>query len=126
MLKRIISSCLLVALISSNFSRFFIYAGFELNHKDIAKNFCVNKSRPKMHCDGKCYFMRKIKEAQENEKKQERAGQKNSYQEGLPVSFTVSTVLFKEEAPSKISHPRAITPATIQRSSFILQPPKIV
>jgi hypothetical protein len=126
MLKRTISICLLLALISSNFSRFFIYAGFELNHKYIAENLCVNKSRPWMHCDGKCYFMRKIKESQDNEKKQERADQKNSYQEGLPVSFAVITPKFKEEILLKITYPRTVTPATIRRSASILQPPKIV
>jgi hypothetical protein len=126
MLKRTISICLLLALISSNFSRFFIYAGFELNHKYIAENLCVNRSRPWMHCDGKCYFMRKIKESQDNEKKQERADQKNNYQEGLPVSFAVITPKFKEEILLKITYPRTVTPATIRRSASILQPPKIV
>jgi hypothetical protein len=68
--NRLIAVCLLVALISSNFSRFFAYAGFEVNQKYIAENLCINKSRPWMHCDGKCYFMKKIKQAEENEKKQ--------------------------------------------------------
>lgn len=62
---------LLAALISSICSRFFVYAGFELNHKYIAENLCINKNRPWLHCNGKCYFMRKIKQAEENEKKQE-------------------------------------------------------
>ena len=79
-----------------------------------------------MHCNGKCYFMRKIKEAQANEKKQERADQKNNYREGLPVSLTVSAMVFREEPHSKISYPHTITPAIIQRSGSILQPPKIV
>jgi hypothetical protein len=125
MLKKVISISLLAALICSGFSRFFIYAGFELNHKYIAENLCVNKSRPWMHCNGKCYFMRKIKEAQENEKKQQRTDQKNSYQDGLPALATMSVTLFTEESDSKITYPRMITPATIRRSGSILQPPKV-
>jgi hypothetical protein len=71
MLKRLIAICLLVALISSHFSRFSAYAGFELNRKYIAEKLCENRSRPWLHCNGKCYFMKKIKQAAENERKQE-------------------------------------------------------
>jgi len=125
MLKKTIAICLLLALISSNFSRFFIYAGFELNHKYIAGNLCINKSRPWMHCNGHCYFMRKIKEAQDNEKKQDRANQQSHYQEALPVVIPVSLIAFKEKNP-KISYPSIATPGTIHRSYSILLPPKIV
>ncbi|WP_419802841.1 hypothetical protein [Mucilaginibacter sp.] len=70
MFKRIIAISLLAVLISSNFSRFFVYAGFELNKKYIAENLCINKARPWLHCNGKCYLMKKVKQAEENEKKQ--------------------------------------------------------
>jgi hypothetical protein len=124
MLKRLTAIFLLVALISSNFSRFLVYAGFELNHKYIAENLCVNKSRPWMHCNGHCYFMRKIKEAQENEKKQERENQKSRYQDALPVSLQVSILAFKMQE-AKITYPTVVTPETIQRSYSILLPPKV-
>ena len=71
MLKRLTAIVLLIALIGTNCSRFFAYTGFELNQKYIAENLCVNKARPWLHCNGKCYFMKKIKQAEENEKKQE-------------------------------------------------------
>lgn len=61
---------LLTALIACNFSYFFIYAGFQINQKYIAENLCINKSRPWMHCNGQCYLMKKMRQAQDNEKKQ--------------------------------------------------------
>ena len=125
MLKRIIAICLLVALISSNFSRFFIYAGFELNQKYIAENLCINKNKPWMHCNGKCFFMRKIKEAQDNEKKQDKADQQNHYQEALAVAQPVSTIAFATRS-LKTTYPNAATPETIQRAYSILLPPKVV
>jgi hypothetical protein len=124
MLKKTIAICLLVALISSSFSRFFVYAGFELNHKYISENFCINKNRPWLHCDGKCYFMRKIKEARENEKKQERADQQNHYQEALPV-LRSTQVLSLTSQRIKITYPDASAPETVQRAYSILLPPKI-
>ena len=78
-----------------------------------------------MHCNGKCFFMRKIKEAQDNEKKQDRADQQNHYQEALPAITPVSILTFNEENP-KIAYPIAATPETIQRESSILLPPTVV
>lgn len=71
MLNRITAIILLVALGTANYSRFFIYAGFELNKKYIATTLCENRDKPWLHCNGKCYFMKKINQAAENEKKQE-------------------------------------------------------
>jgi hypothetical protein len=124
MLKQAIAICLVAVLLSSGFSRFFVYAGFELNQKYIAQNFCINKNKPWLHCNGHCYFMRKIKEAQENEKKQERADRQNHYQEALPIVF-LATKTVLTETRSKTTYPDIFTPATIQRSYSILLPPKV-
>lgn len=70
MLKRLLAIGLIVAMISVNFSRFVAYASFQVNKDYIAKVLCENKSRPEMHCNGKCYLMKKLKQAEENEKKQ--------------------------------------------------------
>ena len=83
MLSRGLAILLLVALISSNFSRVFVYAGFAANQSYITKVLCVNKDRPWMHCNGRCYLMTKLKEATDKEKKQEEKENLNR----LQVSF---------------------------------------
>ncbi len=83
MFKRLIALILLVILISTHFSMYMVYAGFTMNRKMIAEKFCINKSRPWLHCDGKCYFMKKIRQAEENEKKQESKDHLNR----LEISF---------------------------------------
>lgn len=90
MFKRCLAIVILFALIASSFQRYFIYAGFELNHNYIAKNLCINRSRPWMHCNGRCYFMRKLKEAQENEKKQAERDNLNR----VEVSFFQQPIAF--------------------------------
>ena len=70
MQNRFIAVCLLIALIGSGFSQFAVYAGFQLNQDYIAKNLCVNRNRPEMHCNGRCYLMSKLKQVTEKEKKQ--------------------------------------------------------
>ena len=66
--RRFITYLLIFALISANFSRLFVYAGFELNRNYIAAKLCENRNKPWLHCNGKCYFMKKIKQAEEKEK----------------------------------------------------------
>jgi hypothetical protein len=83
MVRRITGYLLIVALLSVNFSTLFIFAGFQLNRDYIATHLCVNRNRPWLHCNGKCYFMRKIKQEQDKEKSQERQSQKNFFQDAL-------------------------------------------
>lgn len=121
MLKRFIAISLLFALIGSNFSRFFIYAGFELNQKYISEKLCENRDRPWMHCNGKCFLMKKLKQAEEKEKKQERENQRSHYMEALPTAassftFTRSTV--------KIIYPERPVLSILHRAFTIFQPPK--
>lgn len=83
MQKRLLALFLLAVMISANFSRFFAYAGFHANQKYIAENLCINKARPWLHCNGHCYFIKKVKQAAENEKKQ---GEKDNLKR-LEISF---------------------------------------
>jgi hypothetical protein len=83
MLKRLTAISLIVLLFASNYSRFFEYAGFALNKKYIAANLCENRNKPWLHCNGKCYFMKKIKQAEEKEKGLQNQAQKNSFQQAF-------------------------------------------
>ncbi|WP_051760319.1 hypothetical protein [Pedobacter antarcticus] len=65
----------------TNFSRMFVFSAFKLNQKYIASTLCENRDKPEMHCNGKCYLTKKIKQAEEREKKEEQDGQKKNFQE---------------------------------------------
>ena len=71
MLKRLTICLLIFAVTAANFSCAFIFFGFKTNQSYITKNICINRFRPRLHCNGKCYLMRKIRQAAENEKKQD-------------------------------------------------------
>jgi hypothetical protein len=86
--RRLLAYLLIVALVASNFSRLFIYAGFELNRNYIASKLCENRDKPWLHCNGQCYFMKKIKQAEEKEKNEERQSQKNLFQEAFLSTTT--------------------------------------
>lgn len=81
MVQRLLAILLICSLFAETGSRLLITAAFELNQSYIATYFCINKDKPMLHCDGKCYLARKLKEAEENEKKSEKESVKvSSYQ----------------------------------------------
>jgi len=121
MFKRAISIFILVLLILTNFSRLFIYAGFELNQNYIASKLCENRDRPEMNCNGKCYLAKKIKQAEEKEKKQEQDGQKKSLQESFLVKSLSADVIFSFELNQEQFLGRAGELPT--SSSDVLHPP---
>jgi hypothetical protein len=47
-----------------------LYLDFEIRRDYIVKNLCVNRNRPQMHCDGKCYLAKKMAALEEQEKRQ--------------------------------------------------------
>jgi hypothetical protein len=79
--KKTTAILLIITIVSSNFSRFFIYAGFELNRNYIATRLCENINKPWLHCNGKCYLMKKVKQAEDKQNAAERETQKNLLQE---------------------------------------------
>lgn len=122
MLRRVVSLFLLVAVVSANFGRLFVYAGFGLNQKYIANNLCENRSKPWLHCNGHCYLMKKIKQAEEKEKSGERQTQKSLFQESY---FTVSTeIKFHAQLLQVIATPYC---ANFQTPNFgvIFRPPQV-
>jgi hypothetical protein len=45
-------------------------AYFKLNRDYIARVLCENRARPQMHCNGKCYLAKKLKQQQEKQDKE--------------------------------------------------------
>ncbi|MFN8251014.1 MAG: hypothetical protein U0V75_03965 [Ferruginibacter sp.] len=57
---------LLIAFAAQTFNGAFIQLGYYMNPGSYAKN-CINKSRPKLHCNGKCQLMKKMQEEEKKE-----------------------------------------------------------
>jgi hypothetical protein len=123
---QMIRSCtiflLILTVLTANFSNSLIYAGFDLNQKYIAAELCVNKDKPEMHCNGKCYLAKKIKQAEEKEKSLEQQSQKNRFQEALitqklKIDYPLTIIVKKSSFESSSDLPKY--------SSSIFHPPKV-
>jgi len=121
MFRAIIAHILIFTTLTANFSQLFVYAGFELNQKYIVSALCVNRDKPQLHCNGKCYLMLKVKQAEEKEKSRERENQRNLFQLGVLSEknavqpFVVCIVRnYQPELPFRLS----------QYNADIFQPPR--
>jgi len=73
-MKFILVPILLALLLTQTFSKWLVVLDYNLNKDFIAKNLCINKARPKMHCNGKCQMMKRLAE----EEKQTSEGNNNT------------------------------------------------
>lgn len=122
MLSRFTAILLIVFTLSANFSKLFIFAGFEMNKAVIASTLCENRDKPWMHCNGHCYLLKKIKQAEEKEKSEERQTGKSLFQEGIVTNHF--SFKFTPQILSVIKVPEKginLPPY----SALVFQPPKI-
>jgi hypothetical protein len=81
MLKQLTAWLLIFSVLTVNYSRLFVYAGFKLNQSYITAKLCENRDKPFLHCNGKCYLMKKIKQAEDKQNNAESQAQKNLFQD---------------------------------------------
>ena len=66
-LKQFIVVVFLASFIAQTIGNGFYIADYYMHYEKYAKN-CINKTRPKLHCNGKCQLMKKIQEYEKSEK----------------------------------------------------------
>jgi len=66
MFKQLAALFLLTAFVAQTFTGSLIGLDYFANTSAYAKN-CINKARPKMHCNGKCQMMKKMLEEERKE-----------------------------------------------------------
>lgn len=66
-LKKLIAILLLHAFLLQLCNKVGILTWFKINQKEITELFCINKSKPELACDGKCYLKYKLQKATDSE-----------------------------------------------------------
>jgi hypothetical protein len=122
MFRRFTAFILIVTVLSANFSRYFVYAGFEFNKNYIATNLCENRNKPVMQCNGKCYLAKKLKQEAEKEKNQERESKKSVLQDAFfaeKVAFNLQPLILKSVKVKELSF------ALPRHASLVFHPPQV-
>src|SRR6478735_581749 len=68
-MKRIAAILLIFIVLMQCSMRLAIITYYQINKAYISSTLCVNKEKPKMGCNGKCYLAKKLKAQEEGEKK---------------------------------------------------------
>ncbi len=91
MLRQLTAWFLIFSVLTVNYSRLFVYAGFKLNQSYIAAKLCENRGKPLLHCNGKCYLMKKMRQAEDKQNNAESQVQKNLFQDAYCVNDSSKT-----------------------------------
>jgi hypothetical protein len=121
-IKQVIASFFLLAFTMQTFNTSFVVYNYYANTSAYAKN-CINKSKPKLHCNGKCQMMKKLQ--QEEKKEQQNQDSKTTYK----ILLTLSSKSFFATAPTttlattKIIYPLLNGAKEIKIATAIFRPP---
>ncbi len=69
-MRPLLAYLLLAAVLLPSISPWGTIAYYHLNRDYIARVLCENRSRPELHCDGKCYLAKKLKAQQDRQDKE--------------------------------------------------------
>jgi hypothetical protein len=86
MLQRFLAYILAALVLFQTLGQEVLVVQFALNQKRITEQYCVNKARPQLHCDGKCYLARRLHKAGAGERKAPAAALAKMKYEVLPMA----------------------------------------
>lgn len=61
-MKLVLVPILIILVLTQTFSKWLVVVEYNINKDFISKNLCINKVKPKMHCNGKCQMMKRLAE----------------------------------------------------------------
>jgi len=123
MLKQLTAILFFVAFIGQTFNKPFIVVDYYTNNQAYLKA-CINKARPKMHCNGKCQMMKKLQE--EEKKEQENPVARPDFKTEIFSSdnfaYEITTPIFLIKTVYNSSYTNA---ALSSNSNAVFHPPQV-
>ena len=121
-MKFIAVSILCILLLSQSFSKWLVLLDYTINKEFIAKNLCVNRARPKMHCNGHCQLMKRMAE---EEKQNNPAGQGKTHFDEITINKEVVSLPANREVAAPCVYPIYLSPYNkLMFAASIFHPPK--
>ena len=72
-MRKAIAILLLFSVMVRPFTQAYYLIDYQLRQDFIAKVLCINKEKPQLHCNGKCYLAKRLKATEEKENKTQRS-----------------------------------------------------
>lgn len=104
MIRRVGAILLLTLFLVQSSSKILIVSMWWARKDYIAENLCINKLKPYLHCNGKCYLFQKLKEAEQ--KQRDQMPQLKNFQEMVytysPVPKVVECIFCQDEGDESL------------------------
>jgi len=120
MFKLITATILFTAFAAQTFYGSVVVLDYFANTSSYAKS-CINKARPKLHCNGKCQMMKKLKEA---EKKEQQNTEQRSAKTQVLSSRSFFWLLIIPSRSSEKILPHETAACTVKPMLPVFHPPK--
>lgn len=124
MVRYLIALTLLAAFAVQTFSKAVIVFDYYANTVSFARK-CENKAIPKMHCNGKCQMMKKLKEEEKKDGQNPERKSENKVETVSSRSF-FATGHFAPAAAIAQCYSPAAAPRPVDRAYGIFHPPGLV
>jgi hypothetical protein len=121
-MRKIIAIVVLFAMLSQLFSSVMIIANYVANKEYISKNLCENRTKPKMHCNGKCHLMKQLQKDSKKEKSPLTTAKFKTSIQFVEEEFVFS---FMNNSVGTISYVNFIVGFPVSKSSSVFHPPSI-
>lgn len=122
-LKYVALILVFLGLLVQSFNKLFIVLDFRLNRSYIARNLCVNRDKPQMHCNGKCHFMKVMKQEQKKDQDNPEHRADNKFE--LICTDYSQTKLHPVVTRTKCSYPRIKETIYSGFSTASFHPPQV-
>ena len=121
MFKKTITYLLIWAVTMQTINRYMMVVDYYVNNTSYIK-YCVNKNKPLLHCNGKCFLMKKLRQLESKEK------QNNSRRNEHKFEIIVGKILYTKITFNTISeaarYPFLIAKTPTDVSFRFFQPPR--
>jgi hypothetical protein len=84
--KRFLAFFLTALMLLQTLGQEVLVLDYQLNKAKITAQFCVNKARPQLHCNGKCHLAKQLRKADGGDKKAPAEAQAKVKYEVLPAA----------------------------------------
>jgi hypothetical protein len=120
---RLFAGLLTTLILLQTFSRELVVVDYQLHKERITQLFCVNKDKPKLHCNGKCHLAQKLRKASSTESKAPSSGfAKLKYEAVLPFRALLTAPANVPPVPIRFER-RAVAPYSFSPAHSIFHPP---
>ena len=97
-------------------------AWYSINKKYIASTLCINRYKPQLKCNGKCFLAKKIKEAEKNQEENS-GGELKQWAETVPCTAYTTGFEIKAIHQQKVYSTTAPASYSFVTGNSIFHPP---